>query len=195
MTISIETLAHQVMGRCDRLASYSEESGCLVRRFATAPMRRVNDEVSAWMRAAGMLTWQDNLGNLIGRYAMRQAGTLLLGSHLDTVRDAGKYDGPLGVLVALACVELLHARQESLPFALELCAFADEEGLRYHSAYLGSKVVAGTFDEGLLTSVDADGISLAEAIRAFGGRPEALGASKRSGADLLGYCEVHIEQG
>ncbi len=123
------------------------------------------------------------------------ARTLLLGSHLDTVRDAGRYDGPLGVLVALACVERLHAVGTRLPFAIEVVAFADEEGLRYHSAYLGSAALAGTLDPADLELIDEDGITLAEAIRRFGGDPAMLHADRRASEDLLGYCEVHIEQG
>ncbi len=111
------------------------------------------------------------------------------------MRDAGKYDGPLGVMVALACVERLHARGERLPFALEVYAFADEEGLRYRTLYLGSSVVAGIFDPAALAREDADGIPLAEAIRAFGGDPDHLAESARRPDELLGYAEVHIEQG
>ncbi len=189
--------ARAVMDRIEILAGFSEEPGRLTRRFASSAMRRANEAVGAWMWAAGMVVRQDSIGNLIGRYEASHAGakTLILGSHLDTVRDAGKYDGPLGVLVALACVERLHVRRELLPFAIEIIAFADEEGLRYHTTYLGSKVVAGCFDPQDLALTDEDGIPMAEAIRAFGGDPEALEAEKRAAGDLLGYCEVHIEQG
>lgn len=195
--LSIETSAHTVMERCDTLASFSEESDRLTRRFATPPMRQVNQRVVAWMRAAGMDVHEDNIGNVIGRYEASQPGarTLLLGSHLDTVRDAGKYDGPLGVMIALACVERLHASQQRLPFAIEVLGFADEEGLRFHSAYLGSNVVAGTLNPEVLTWTDSDGVTMAQAIRDFGGDPDHLLASKRRNDDLLGYCEVHIEQG
>jgi allantoate deiminase len=195
--MSIEALAQRVMRRCDQLASYSEESGLLMRRFATPPMQLVNQQVARWMQEAGLRSWQDSIGNLIGRYEAQEGGTttLMLGSHLDTVRDAGKYDGPLGVLIALACIELFHERGECLPFALELYAFAEEEGLRYHTSYLGSKVVAGILEPEILALRDPDGISVAEAIRQFGGNPDALQASKRKSEDLLGYCEVHIEQG
>ena len=195
--LSIEISAQTVMERCDMLASYSEEPDRLTRRFATPPMRQVNRLVAEWMRAAGMAVHEDNIGNIIGRYEADHdnARTLLLGSHLDTVRDAGKYDGPLGVMIALVCVERLHARQQRLPFSIEIFGFADEEGLRYHSAYLGSNVVAGTLDPEILSWTDSDGISMAEAIRAFGGDPDHLLASKRRSDDLLGYCEVHIEQG
>jgi allantoate deiminase len=189
--------ARRVMARCARLARYSEEPDRLTRRFGSPPMREVNALVAGWMRDADMTTRQDAIGNLIGRYEAAQAGarTLLLGSHLDTVRDAGKYDGPLGVLTALAAVERLHAAGRRLPYALEVPAFADEEGLRYHTAYLGSKAYTGTLDPAALDLTDADGIPLAEAIRAFGGDPAALATGGRMADDLLGYCEVHIEQG
>jgi allantoate deiminase len=185
------------MWRCATLGGYSEDQVRLTRRFATAPMRQTNDAVAGWMREAGMAVRQDAIGNLVGRYeaSAPDARTLLLGSHLDSVRDAGKYDGPLGVLVALACIDRLVARGERLPFAIELYAFADEEGLRYHTAYLGSSVVAGSFDPALLARTDADGIPMADAIRAFGGDPDHLAQSARSSDDLLGYVEVHIEQG
>ena len=189
--------AHTVMQRCDALASFSEEPDRLTRRFGTAALRDANAAVAEWMRAAGMTARQDALGNLIGRYEADHAGakTLLLGSHLDSVIDAGRYDGPLGVLVALACVQRLHDQGRRLPFAIELLGFADEEGVRYHTTYLGSQVVAGTLAPAALELADADGITLAQAIRAFGGDPGRLAESRRSGDDLLGYCEVHIEQG
>jgi len=197
MDMTIEATAQAVMERCDILGGYSEEPARLTRRYGTPAMRQVNERVAVWMHDAGMTVRQDNAGNLVGRYEASSLGarTLMLGSHLDTVRDAGKYDGPLGVLTALACVQRLHDRQQRLPFAIELFAFADEEGLRFHSSYLGSKVVAGTFDPATLRLADTEGVTLAEAMRAFGGNPDVLQASKRDDSDLLGYCEVHIEQG
>jgi allantoate deiminase len=185
------------MRRCDALAGFSEEPGRLTRRFATPALRQAGEAVAEWMRAAGMQVRYDNVGNLVGRYDAGPAGarTLLLGSHLDSVRDAGKYDGPLGVLVALACVERLRDQGRRLPFAIEVLGFADEEGVRYHTAYLGSKVVAGTFDAASLGRADADGVVMADAIRAFGGDPGRLAEDRRDPAGLLGYVEVHIEQG
>ena len=197
--MTFDVSARTVMERCDILGSYSEEPDCLTRPFASQAMRQVNEAVASWMHAAGMTVQQDKVGNLIGRYEASQAGakTLLLGSHLDTVRDAGKYDGPLGVMIAIACVERLYARQERLPFAIEVLGFADEEGLRYHSAYIGSRAVAGTFDPEALHLTDAEGITMAEAIRAFGGDPDpfALQTARWQRDELLAYCEVHIEQG
>ncbi len=191
------TNARRVMDRCDILGRISEEPDRLTRRFATSAMRATNAAVAGWMRDAGMAVRQDSVGNLIGRYEARDIGakTLLLGSHLDTVRDAGRYDGPLGVLVALALVGRLHARDERLPFALEVVAFADEEGLRYHTSYLGSRALAGLFDPRDLSRVDEDGVTMDEAIRAFDGDPAAIARERRDPETVLAYCEVHIEQG
>jgi allantoate deiminase len=191
------TYAHIVMQRCDALARFSEEPDRLTRRFGTAALRDANMAVAEWIRAAGMSVRQDAIGNLIGRYEADQPGakTLLLGSHLDSVIDAGRYDGPLGVLVALACVQRLYDQGRRLPCAIELLAFADEEGVRYHTTYLGSQAVAGTLAPATLALTDADGITIAEAMRAFGGNPDRLADARRNADDLLGYCEVHIEQG
>jgi allantoate deiminase len=120
--------------------------------------------------------------------------SLLLGGHLDTVRDAGKYDGTLGVLVGIACVERLRA-SAAAPFAVEVVAFADEEGVRFHTAYLGSWAFAGTLDPALLARTDEDGVTLEEAIRSFGGDPAAAVAGGDGGDRPLGFVEVHIEQG
>jgi len=140
---------------------------------------------------------QDNIGNLSGRYdgAAGSDATLILGSHLDSIRDAGKYDGPLGVMVALAALERLHDTGSRLPFAIEVVGFADEEGLRYGTTYLGSRALAGAFDAADLERADADGVAMAEAIRDFGGNPQRIDDDRWSGGNLLGYCEVHIEQG
>ncbi len=213
--MTIETSAHTVMQRCDILGTYSEEPKRLTRPFASSAMHKVNQIVGHWMRSAGMSVQQDAVGNVIGHYEARSPGlhhfpkaapsafpeggskTLLLGSHLDTVRDAGKYDGPLGVMIALACIERLHAREERLPFAIEVLGFADEEGLRYHSAYIGSRAVTGTFDLDALHLIDADGIPMLQALQAFGGdtNPAMLRTARWQRDELLGYCEVHIEQG
>ena len=187
--------ATTVMERCEVLGGISEEPGVLTRPYGTRAMGEVNDVVSGWMREAGMTVRQDAIGNLIGRYEGSGEKTLILGSHLDTVRDAGKFDGILGVMVALACVQGLHDRNERLPYALEVVAFADEEGLRFGTTFLGSSVYAGAFDEKRLSLEDRDGVTLAEAVRTFGGDPEALEEGGREDGDLLGYCEVHIEQG
>jgi allantoate deiminase len=185
--------ASTVMERCELLGNISEEPGRLTRPFGSQAMREANDIVSGWMRMAGMTTRFDEIGNLIGRYEGTGNETLVVGSHLDTVRDAGRYDGQLGVMVALACVQQLHDRGERLPYAIEVVAFADEEGLRFGTTFLGSSVYAGAFDESRLNLEDRNGVTLREAVRNFGGDPGAL--EGRGKEDLLGYCEVHIEQG
>jgi allantoate deiminase len=189
--------AQQVMARCDLLAQLSEEPDRLTRRFATPALAAACTMVGAWMQAAGMEIRRDAVGNLIGRYPGEHpdARTILIGSHLDSVRDAGKYDGPLGVLVALACVERLHAQGPRPPMSIEVVCFADEEGLRYHTAYLGSSAFAGRFDTRWLGLTDTDGITLRDALHDFGGNPDAIPAAQRQKDDLIGYCEVHIEQG
>jgi allantoate deiminase len=182
------------MQRCDILGACSEESERLTRPFASDAMRRAHQHVTSWMQAAGMAVRKDNVGNLLGRYEGAGDATLILGSHLDSVRDAGKYDGPLGVMVALAAVQWLHDSGTRLPFAIEVVGFADEEGLRYGTTYLGSKALAGVFDMADLGRTDAEGITMADAIRAFGGDPDRVAEDRWTGG-LLGYVEVHIEQG
>src|SRR5918999_4278176 len=151
------------MERCERLGEVSEEAGRLTRRYGTAALREAHGLVAGWMGEAGLAVRADAVGNLIGRWEGAAAGApaLLLGSHLDRVRDAGKYDGPLGVLAALACAEGIVGRGERLPFALEVVSFADEEGLRFRTSFLGSSAVAGTFDPAWLGWVDEDGVTLA----------------------------------
>jgi allantoate deiminase len=185
--------ARTVLERCDLLAGCSEEAGRLTRRFATPALDEARALVDGWMREAGLHTRRDALGNLFGRRPGSGGRALMLGSHIDTVRDAGRYDGPLGVLVAIACAERL--RDTDLPFALEVAAFADEEGARYGTGYLGSSVPAGRFDPGWLERVDADGTPLADAVRGWGGDPDAIAGSALGPEELLGYAEVHIEQG
>jgi allantoate deiminase len=174
-------LAQLVMRRCDELGAISDERGCLTRTFASPAMRRANKLVGSWMRAAGLQVREDAAFNLIGRLpgTGRGAKTFLLGSHLDTVRDAGKYDGPLGVLAAIAAVQLLHERDVKLPFNLEIAGFSDEEGVRYQTAYLGSRALAGT-----LTAADLARIKEKQIVKA-----------RRARGEFFGYAEVHIEQG
>jgi allantoate deiminase len=174
-------LAQLVMQRCDELGAISEEPGRLTRTFASPAMRRANKLVGSWMRDAGLQVREDAAFNLLGRWNSTQRGakTFLLGSHLDTVRGAGKYDGPLGVLAAIAAVQLLHERGVKLPFNLEVVGFSDEEGVRYQTAYLGSRAFAGT-----LTAADLARIKEKQIVKA-----------KRNHSEFLGYAEVHIEQG
>ena len=195
MEETMKDIATTVMERCDLLGNISEESDALTRPFGSQAMREVNKIVSGWMRDAGMAVCQDAIRNLIGRYEGDGKETLVLGSHLDTVRDAGKYDGILGVMIALSCVQRLHDRSERLPFSIEVVGFADEEGLRFGTTFLGSSVYAGFFDRERLKLQDHGGTNLWDAVRDFGGEPDALEKSVQGREDLIGYCEVHIEQG
>ena len=169
------------MRRCDELGAISDERGRLTRTFASAAMRRTNKLVGLWMREAGLQVRVDAALNLLGRWnsPQRDAKTFLLGSHLDTVRDAGKYDGPLGVLTAIAAVQSLRERGVTLPFNIEIAGFSDEEGVRYQTAYLGSRAFAGT-----LTATDRARIAEKQIVKA-----------RRPQGEFLGYAEVHIEQG
>jgi allantoate deiminase len=189
------TLPRIVIERCHYLAQCTEEPGAITRPFASDAMRCAHVLVGDWMREAGMTVRRDNIGNLRGRFEGTREATLLLGSHLDSVRDAGKYDGPLGVIVAIAAVQRLHDANRRLPYGVEVLAFADEEGLRYGSTYLGSRAVAGRFEYGDLARTDSAGVTMAHAIRAFGGDPERIIDDRWQEGELLGYCEVHIEQG
>jgi allantoate deiminase len=171
--------AGTVLERCARLGEISEQDGLLVRRFGTEAMRRANELVAGWMRDAGLDVREDAVRNLIGRRGADPV--LMLGSHLDTVRDAGRYDGPLGVLVALAVAERLPDRP------LEVVGFADEEGVRFGTAYLGSAAMAGRFDPAWLELRDEDGVALRDLVR---GDPATAARD-----DVRAYAEVHIEQG
>jgi allantoate deiminase len=189
------TYAAAVLRRCDELAAFSEEDDRLTRRFATPALRLAGEAVREWMEAAGMAVRRDAIGNVIGRLGEPGRRTLLIGSHLDTVRDAGRYDGMLGVLVAIGTLERMRDQGRSMPYAVEVLAFADEEGARYGTSFLGSSVVAGCFDPADLQRRDAEGVTLADSLRAFGGDPDGLANAPREPKDLIGYYEVHIEQG
>jgi allantoate deiminase len=189
--------ADRIMERLAALAKISDEPGQLTRTYGSPAMRRANDLVAGWMCDARMTVREDAIGNLIGRYEAERtdAKTFLLGSHLDTVRNAGAFDGPLGVILAIECVAKLNESKIRLPFALEVVGFCDEEGVRFQSTYLGTRALAGTLTEADLQRTDENGVSLADAIRQFGGQPENLSAAKLNPNKLLGYAEVHIEQG
>jgi len=185
------------MERIAALAGISDEPGQLTRTYGSPAMRRANDLVAEWVRDAGMTVREDAIGNLLGRYEAARANpkTFLLGSHLDTVRNAGAFDGPLGVILAIECVAKWNESKTRLPFALEVAGFCDEEGVRFQSTYLGSRALAGTLVEADLQRMDENGISLLEAIRNFRGQPGNLLSAKCDPNQLLGYAEIHIEQG
>jgi allantoate deiminase len=191
------TLGDEIVGRINQLAGISETPEHLARIFLSPEHRIAADLILGWMREAGMAAHLDAIGNVCGRYEGDNAGLpcLMLGSHYDTVRDAGKWDGPLGLLTAISCVADLNRRGRRLPFAVEVVGFADEEGVRFASTLLGSRAIAGTFVESALNARDRDGISMREAMVQFGLDPDHIGAAARTRRELLAYAELHIEQG
>ncbi len=191
------SLGDEIVGRINRLAAISETPEHLARIFLTKDHRAAADLILGWMREAGMDAHLDAIGNVCARYEGEVAGLpcLMLGSHYDTVRDAGKWDGPLGLITAISCVANLHKRGRRLPFAIEVTGFADEEGVRFASTLLGSRALAGRFDESVLGVKDEAGISMRDALSAFGLDPHHIGAAARIRSELLAYVELHIEQG
>jgi allantoate deiminase len=191
------SLGNEIVGRINELAAISEAPHRLTRIFLTKQHRAAAELILGWMRSAGMRAHLDAIGNVCGRYEGEAVGLpcLMLGSHYDTVRDAGKWDGPLGLLTTISCVADLHKRGLRLPFAVEVIGFADEEGVRFASTLLGSRAVAGTFDESVLGGKDSAGISMREALSKFGLDPDHIGAAARTRGELLAYVELHIEQG
>lgn len=189
--------AQLLLDRCDELATISSRPDRLERVHLSPEHRAANDLVADWMREAGLSTWQDAAGNQCGRLEGRQPGlpALLLGSHIDTVPDAGRYDGMLGVMLAIAVVGRIRDSGIELPFALEVVAFSDEEGTRFGTALTGSRALAGTWHDDWWNLVDADGITLFEAFQDFGLDPARLPSAYRRPESLVGYLEAHIEQG
>ncbi|MCA6106806.1 allantoate amidohydrolase [Bradyrhizobium cenepequi] len=190
-------LGEEIVARINELAAISETPEHLARIYLTPEHRKAADLLLSWMREAGMSAHLDAIGNVCGRYEGEAPDLpcLMLGSHYDTVRDAGKWDGPLGLITAISCVADLNRRGRRLPFAIEVTGFADEEGVRFASTLLGSRAVAGTFDESVLNAHDHAGISMREAMIAFGLNPDHIGAAARARRELLAYVELHIEQG
>src|SRR4051794_23069407 len=172
--------ARRVLQRADELASFTEEPGAITRPLATPALAGAMARVREWMEAAGLRTRSDPLGNLAGR---RGSGAIVIGSHLDSVADAGRYDGVLGVLVGLAVAEALPAAD------LEVVAFADEDGLRFQSSFLGSRAYLGRLRPDDFALRDGAGVTLAEAIGAAEPWPPLAPEAIRA------YLEVHIEQG
>jgi allantoate deiminase len=189
--------AERIMQRCETLAGHSELPGGLTRVFLSPEARAAGERVLGWMREAGMQAHLDAIGNVVGRYEGERPGlpSLMLGSHLDTVRDAGKYDGMLGVVTAIECVHALHSEQKRLPFAVEVVGFGDEEGVRFGTTLLGSRAISGTLDANILDTKDASGKTVAAALREFGLDPGALAQVARKKGEVLAYAELHIEQG
>lgn len=186
--------AEEVIARCRRLATFSEDRPGIRRTFLSAPMRACHAEISGWLKTTGAEVFVDAAGNLRGVYegTKTDGPTLLIGSHLDTVPNAGAYDGVLGVVLGVALVEALEGKR--LPFGIEVIGFSEEEGVRFGTPFIGSRALVGRLDDELLNRRDANGISVRAAIEQFELNPgEIAKAGLRE--DTLGYLEFHIEQG
>lgn len=191
-----ETLAREVIARCQILASFSEDTGSIRRTFLSPPMRDCHREFAGWIAPLGATSRVDAVGNLRIVYPVGEvevpAPCLLIGSHLDTVPNAGAYDGVLGVVLAIALLSALKGR--TLPFAIEVIGFSEEEGVRFGTPFIGSRALVGGLDEELLSRQDGQGISIRKAIENFALNPtEIVHAAMQD--DVLGYVEFHIEQG
>ncbi|MCZ8262104.1 MAG: allantoate amidohydrolase [Beijerinckiaceae bacterium] len=187
----------RMMERLDALALVTDEPGKITRLYLSDAHRRAIDVVSGWFREAGLAPAVDAAGNIHARFEGREPGlpALIIASHIDTVRDAGRYDGNLGVLAGLAVVEELARLNERLPFAIEVIAFGDEEGVRFPDTLTGSRAIAGRFALSALDGRDRDGISMREALVAFGLDPDGISGVARQPGSVIGYLELHIEQG
>lgn len=185
--------------RCDLLgvSPYSEVEGQLTRRFLTSAHEAALSKLTEWMVGAGMSVRRDAAANLIGRYEGESpnAKALIIGSHIDSVRNGGRYDGPLGIMLGIDVVEALNRAGRRLPFAIEVVAFGDEEGSRFPASMSCSRAIAGTLDTTALEMTDAEGVSVAEALAAFGGDPANIASAARRPEDVMAFLEAHIEQG
>jgi allantoate deiminase len=189
--------ASEVIARCQTLARFSEDAGSIRRTFLSPPMRECHREIAGWAAVCGATSRVDAAGNLRIVYPAAKPNAprvqrLLMGSHLDTVPNAGAYDGMLGVVLAIALLGALKSRK--LPFAIEVVAFSEEEGVRFGTPFIGSRALVGTLDDDLLNRQDAQGISVRKAIADFGLNPAEI-PQAAIGNDVLGYLEFHIEQG
>ena len=185
----------RLMARLDAFAAFSDEPRRLTRLFLSDAHRRAAEAFIGWCGEAGLEARIDAAGNVVARYEGKRAGApaVMLGSHIDTVRDAGRYDGNYGALAALAVIEALAERGERLDHAVEIVAFGDEEGVRFRTTLTGSRALAGTYPEDALDQRDSSGLSMREALKAFGGDPERAGSIRRTG--VAAFVEAHIEQG
>lgn len=190
-------LGKQILAWASQLARHSDEQGAFSRTYLTVAHQAAATQLAAWMRESGMTVRRDTVGNVIGRYEaiLPDAPALLTGSHFDSVRNAGIYDGNLGILLPIACVGAWHRSGRRFPHAVEVIGFAEEEGVRFGATLLGSRALAGTFDMRVLDNVDQDGHSMREAIAASGQDPVQVAQIAYPKAKALAFVEVHIEQG
>lgn len=183
------------IARCSQTSNPDTDG--VTRLCASKEHGQANDKLRQWMLAAGMQVRMDNAANLIGRYPSKEpnAQTLIFGSHQDTVPNGGKYDGILGVIAPLALVHYFNQNKITFPYHIDVIAFSDEEGTRFQSTLLGSKAISGTFEPAMLDAADAQGITMREALAQFGCQPELIENDAYQSDEVLGFVELHIEQG
>ena len=189
--------AAQVMARCETLGTLSQDPSCLDRRYLTEQHKLANQLTSGWMIEAGMTSWQDAAGNIWGRYssAVPNAPRMILGSHLDTVPNGGKYDGMLGVVAAITLVALFNGEQKKFPYHIDIVGFCDEEGTRFGTTLLGSRALTGKWQDEWRRLKDENGVSLEQAMAEFGLNFDEVPSAAIPATDVLAYLELHIEQG
>ena len=187
----------ELMRQADVLGRFTQDAPRVTRTYLSPQHKQAGEYLIGLMQQAGMTAGFDALGNIVGRYeaASPQAPVVMTGSHQDSVRNAGKYDGLFGILTAIACVGDLHRRGKRLPYALEVVAFGDEEGVRFGATLIGSKAMAGAFDPAWLDKADEQGTTMRQALADFGGDPGGWQALDRRGKHVIAFVESHIEQG
>jgi len=186
-----------LMRQADVLALFSEDTPQITRTYLSEQHKQAGEYLIGLMRRAGMTAGFDALCNIVGRYeaADPDAPIVMTGSHQDSVRNAGKYDGLFGIITAIACVKDLHDRGKRLPYTLEIVGFGDEEGVRFGATLIGSKAMAGSFEPAWLDKADDKGVTMRQALIAFGGDPDGWPDVDRRGKNVVAYVESHIEQG
>ena len=187
----------ELMRQADALGLFSEDSPRITRTYLSEQHKQAGEYLIGLMRRAGMEAGFDALGNIVGRYAAADphAPVVMTGSHQDSVRNAGKYDGLFGIITSIACVRDLHDRGKRLPYTLEVVGFCDEEGVRFGATLIGSKAMAGSFEPSWLDQADDNGVTMRQALIDFGGDPDGWREIDRRGKNVVAYIESHIEQG
>ncbi|MFT5996873.1 MAG: allantoate deiminase [Gammaproteobacteria bacterium] len=194
---TIDEFAEQIMQRCEELGKISQSPGIVDRRYLSQEHKLANAAVAGWMQQANMHTWQDGAGNIWGRYKSTNpdAKSLIIGSHLDTVVNGGKYDGMLGVVSPIALIDMFYQKQQTFPFHIDIVGFGDEEGTRFGSTLLGSRALAGKWNKNWASLQDINGVSLRQAMLDFGLNFDDIHLSTVASSSVLAYIELHIEQG
>lgn len=194
----VRDVALRVAHRCDELAQHSDDSACISRTFCTPAMKSAHEQLSQWFRQAGLKVRTDAAANLIGHRGRRKKddgnSVFLIGSHLDTVINAGKFDGALGVLLGLGVAEVLEESKIQLPYDLDIVGFSEEEGVRFGFPFIGSRAIAGTFSLADLDRRDRYDVSLREALQQFGCNPDEIPAASYRDRNVIGFMEAHLEQ-